>query len=192
MDRVHSSLRNVRCVCQAYAKARSAWLQRPRDALRSRQPPSRRHRPILCKFAKLGRFLHMGHMLHLTTSSTWADVGRFFRKRLRVRHRRARALCHSFFDSRGPIHSVFAKPGLPLQVWAMLVRIAVRWAVRAPALPRIARRALEPARAACHLAVGSSSRGASAARLLAALPRATVYLPPPCRLRRATPNPQPP
>ena len=46
------------------------------------------------------------------------------------------------------------------------------------ALPRNARRALERARAARHLEVGSSSHGASAARLPAALPRATLYLPP--------------
>ena len=67
----------------------------------------------------------------------------------------------------------------------MLALVAAWPAARALVRPRNARRALELARAARHLAASSSSRGASAARLPAALPHATVYLPPPCCLRRA-------
>ena len=71
--------------------------------------------------------------------------------------------------------------------WVMLVQVTACWAVRALALSRTTRRALEPARAARRLAAGSPSRGASAARLPAALPRAAVYLPP--TVRRSAPNP---
>ena len=74
----------------------------------------------------------------------------------------------------------------------LLVHVAAWLAARTHARPRNARRALELTRAARHLAASDSSRGASAARLPAALPRATVYLPPPCCLRRPAPNPQPP
>ena len=74
----------------------------------------------------------------------------------------------------------------------LLVHVAAWLAARAPARLRNARRALELTHAARHHAASSSSRGASAARLQAALPRAAAYLPPPCRLRRAAPNPRPP
>ena len=60
----------------------------------------------------------------------------------------------------------------------MLVHATAWLTERALAQPRNARRALEPARAARRLAASSSGRGASAARLPAALPRAIVYLPP--------------
>ena len=57
----------------------------------------------------------------------------------------------------------------------MLALVAARPAARALARPRNARRALEPVRAARRLAASSSSRGASAARLPAVLPR--LHLP---------------
>jgi len=69
----------------------------------------------------------------------------------------------------------------------LLVHVAAWLAARAPARPRNARRALELARAARHLAASSSSRGAGAARLPAALPRAAVYLA--CRLHAASAAP---
>ena len=72
---------------------------------------------------------------------------------------------------------------------ALLFHVAAWLAARAPARPRNARRALELARVARHLAASSSSHGASAARPPAALPRAAVYLPPPSRLHTASAPP---
>ena len=61
----------------------------------------------------------------------------------------------------------------------LLAHVAAWLAARAPARLPNARRALELARAARHLAASSSSRGASAARLPAVSPRRSIYLPPP-------------
>ena len=90
--------------------------------------------PVVHFFAilpSLGACFNWAMLLHVTARNTWADVGRFFRKRLRVWHRRARALCHSLSNPRGPILCVLAKLGRLLQIWAMLVHVAARWAVRA-------------------------------------------------------------
>ena len=75
--------------------------------------------PVVRFFAILSSLIacfNLVMLLQNTARSTWADAGRFFRNRLRVWHRQARAFCHASFDSRGPHPCALAELGRLLQM----------------------------------------------------------------------------
>ena len=75
--------------------------------------------PVVQSFAILSSWIACSNLVMLlqnTARSTWADAGRFFRNRLRVWHRQARAFCHASFDSRGPHPCALAELGRLLQM----------------------------------------------------------------------------